>query len=207
MDVRIFDENGRETKNAKGELVCATPFPSMPVYFWNDPQGEKYQNAYFQQFKGVWTHGDYAKLTAHGGLIIYGRSDSTLNPGGVRIGTAEIYQQVEKFPEILDSLAVAYWSDKGEKIILFVILAEGKTLTNELINELKKTIRQNTTPHHVPAKIIQAPDLPRTLNGKLMESLVRKIINHQPAQVSETLANPKLLDFFQNLNLENDKYN
>lgn len=199
MDVRIFNEQGQAVKNESGELICAAPFPSMPVYFWNDANGEKYQHAYFDRFAGVWTHGDYAQLTEHGGLIIYGRSDATLNPGGVRIGTAEIYQQVEKFPEILDYLAVGHLKPDGEQIILFVILQTGKQLTDELISHLKNTIRKNTSPHHVPAKIIQAPDLPRTLNGKLMEIAIKKIINHQPFNQTETLANPQCLEFFKKL--------
>lgn len=201
MDVRIYNDSGQEINHAKGELVCAAPFPSMPLYFWNDPDGQKYQQAYFQRFPGVWTHGDYAQRTAHQGLIIFGRSDSTLNPGGVRIGTAEIYQQVEKLPEILDSLAVGYQSAQGEKIILFVTLKEDQKLNDELIQELKTVIRRNTSPHHVPAKIIHAPDLPRTLNGKLMENLVKKLINHQVYAGTESLANPHILEFFKNLNL------
>ena len=202
MDVQIFNEEGQPVHNTKGELVCATPFPSMPVYFWNDSDGEKYQHAYFDRFPHVWTHGDYAKLTEHGGLIIYGRSDATLNPGGVRIGTAEIYQQLEKFPEILEGLAVGQTCAGSERIILFIVLHEGKTLTSELIAAIKTTLRDNTSPHHVPAKIIAAPDLPRTLNGKLMEIAVKKIINGQPISHTETLANPQSLEFFNNLKLE-----
>lgn len=202
MDVQIFNQQGQAVQETKGELVCATPFPSMPIYFWNDPSGEKYQHAYFDRFPQVWTHGDYAELTAHGGLIIYGRSDATLNPGGIRIGTAEIYQQLEKFPEILDSLAVGQISTGSERIILFVVLREGKTLTNELTAEIKTKIRQNTSPHHVPAKIIAAPDLPRTLNGKLIEIAVKKIINGQSIAQTETLANPQSLEFFKNLKLD-----
>ncbi len=199
MDIRIFNEQGQEIKKAKGELVCATPFPSMPLYFWNDPNGEKYQQAYFDRFPGVWTHGDYAQLTEHGGLIIYGRSDATLNPGGIRIGTAEIYQQVKKFPEILECLAVSQMGADGERIILFVTLREGEILSKELISSIKTTIRRNTSPHHVPAKIIQAPDLPRTQNGKLMEIAVKKIINHQPLTQTEALINPQSLEFFKTL--------
>jgi acetoacetyl-CoA synthetase len=199
MDVRIFNEHGQEIKNVAGELVCGTPFPSMPVYFWNDAKGEKYQQAYFDRFPGVWSHGDYAQLTAHGGLIIYGRSDATLNPGGIRIGTAEIYQQTEKFSEIAECLAVGQSGADGERIILFVTLREDQHLTKELISSIKNTIRQHTSPHHVPAKIIQAPDLPRTQNGKLMEIAVKKIINHQPLTQTEALANPQSLEFFKTL--------
>jgi len=202
MDVKVFNPQGQAVIEEKGELVCATPFPSMPVYFWNDPNGEKYQRAYFDRFPNVWTHGDYVQLTEHGGLIIYGRSDATIKPGGVRIGAAEIYQQVAKFPEILDCLAVGQTRPQGERIILFVVMREGQPLTEELIAAIKTTIRKNTSPHHVPAKIISAPDLPRTLNGKLMEIPVKKIINHQPLAQTEALANPRSLEFFQHLNLD-----
>ena len=187
MDVKIFD----------GELVCTTPFPSMPLYFWNDPDGEKYQRAYFDKFPNVWTHGDYAQLTIHGGLIIYGRSDATLNPGGIRIGTSEIYQQLEKFEDVLESLAVGQQYQGSERIILFVIMKEDKILTSELIQAIKTMIRTHTSPHHVPYQIIQAKDFPRTVNGKLMETLVKKIINHQPINISEALANPESLEFFK----------
>lgn len=199
MDVQIFNEAGQSVQNEKGELVCATPFPAMPVYFLNDASGEQYQHAYFDRFPNVWTHGDYAELTEHGGLIISGRSDATLNPGGVRIGTAEIYQQLQKFPEIIDCLAVSQIQGNGERIILFVTLKEGQQLTAELIAALKASIRKNTSPHHVPAEIIQAPDLPRTMNGKLMEIAVKKIINHQPVTQTEALANPESLEFFKTL--------
>ncbi len=202
MDIRIYNETGQEMFDQKGELICATPFPSMPIYFWNDPNGEKYQQAYFQRFPNVWTHGDYAKLTTHGGLIIYGRSDATIKPGGIRIGTGEIYQQIEKFPEVLESLAVGYHRNNGEKIILFVTLAEGKKLTEELINKIKSSIKNNISPHHVPAKIIQAPDLPKTMNGKLVEIAVKKIINQQEISQIEALSNPQSLEFFKTLKLD-----
>jgi len=199
MNVKIFNEQGQSVIEEKGELVCTTPFPSMPVYFWNDVDGEKYQQAYFDQFPGVWAHGDYAEITAHQGLIIYGRSDATLNPGGVRIGTAEIYQQIEKFPEIIDYLAVSKWHGGGESIILFIVLRDNLKLTDELIAKLKATIRKNTSPHHTPEKIIQAPDLPRTLNGKLIEIAVKKIINQESFNQPETLLNPESLEFFRTL--------
>jgi acetoacetyl-CoA synthetase len=199
MDVKIFNEQGQPVVNEKGELVCATPFPSMPVHFWNDPQGKKYQQAYFDRFPNVWTHGDYAQLTEHGGLIIYGRSDATLKPGGVRVGTAEIYQQVEKFPEITECLAVGQHFAGSERILLFVVMRENESLTDALMTALKTAIRNNTSPHHVPAKIIAAPDLPRTQNGKLMEILVKKIINHEPITQTEALANPDSLTFFRQL--------
>jgi acetoacetyl-CoA synthetase len=201
MDVKIFNEQGQELAEEKGELVCATAFPSMPIYFWNDTSGEKYQHAYFDRFPSVWAHGDYAQLTSHGGLIIYGRSDATLNPGGIRIGTAEIYQQLEKFPEILDCLAVGYMPDGNERIILFITLAKDIQLSDDLMTSIKTAIRTNASPHHVPAQIIQAPDLPRTLNGKLMEIAVKKVINGQPLSQTEGLANPQSLEFFKSLNL------
>lgn len=205
MDVKIFNEQGQVVLFKKGELVCATPFPSMPIFFWKDPDGKKYQHAYFNKFSGVWTHGDYAQLTEHGGLIIYGRSDATLNPSGIRIGTAEIYQQVERFDEVLESLAVGEQWQGSERILLFVVLAENQTLTAELITALKTTIRSNASPHHVPYKIIQAPDFPRTRNGKLMEIVVKKIINHQPLESIEGLANPESLEFFKQYILNQSK--
>ncbi len=201
MNVKIFNANGQAVKNEIGELVCTAPFPSMPLYFWNDSNGEQYRQAYFEKFSGVWAHGDYAKLTEQEGLIIYGRSDATLNPGGIRIGTAEIYRQVEKFPAVHSCLATSYLLPSGEIIILFVTLCPGKCLDEELINAIKHEIRQNISPHHVPKKIIQAPDLPRTLNGKLMEIVVKKIINHQPYNLSIPLANPNSLNFFMSLEI------
>ncbi len=183
------------------------PHPSLPYrfFFWNDPDGKKYQHAYFDKFSNVWTHGDYAQLTKHGGLIIYGRSDTTLNPSGIRIGTAEIYQQVEKFDEILESLAVGEQWQGSERILLFVVLAENKKLTVELITTLKNAIRSNASPHHVPYKIIQATDFPRTRNGKLMELVVKKIINRQPLGSIEGLANPESLEFFKQYILNQSK--
>jgi len=197
MDVKLFNTNGKVVIEEKGELVCTSPFPSMPIYFWNDKDGKKYQHAYFDQFPNVWTHGDYALQTRHGGLIIYGRSDATLNPGGVRIGTAEIYQEVETFSEITDCLAVTQQTDQGEQIILFVTLKNNLTLENQLITDIKQKIRNKTSPLHVPKRIIQAPDLPKTLNGKTMELVVKKLLNHQPLDNLETLANPECLDFFK----------
>ncbi len=201
MDVHIYDPTGQELLDSKGELICTSPFPSMPIYFWNDPNGEKYQSAYFNRFPKVWTHGDFAQITDHGGLIIYGRSDATLNPGGVRVGTAEIYQQVEKFPEIQESLAVAFNHPAGEQIILFVTTKNDQPLSKNLIQELKKTIKENLSPHHVPAKIILAPDLPRTINGKLLELAVKKIINQESFADTGVVSNLDCLEFFRNLNL------
>lgn len=201
MDVKIFNEQGEEV-HEKGELVCIKPFPSMPVCFWNDPLGEKYQHAYFDRFPGVWNQGDYAQITPHGGLIIYGRSDATLNPAGIRIGPAELYQPMKKFSDVLDCLAVGHHTAAGEEIILFVTLTAGHKLTQTMINAFKTSIRHHLSAHHVPAKIIQAPDLPRTLNGKIMEVAVKKIINHEPLIQTEALANPDSLEFFKSLNFK-----
>lgn len=198
MDVHIFNPDGNSVINEKGELVCTSPFPCMPIYFWNDPQGEQYQHAYFSQFPNIWTHGDYALLSSHGGIIIYGRSDATLKPSGVRIGTAEIYQEVESFEEIDDCVAVSQYTNAGEIIVLFVTLTPGEQLTDDLIQRVKQKIKQNASPMHVPAKIIQAPDIPKTVNGKTMEIVVKKLINGQPLGNIETIANPECLDFFRN---------
>ncbi|MBS0350817.1 MAG: acetoacetate--CoA ligase [Proteobacteria bacterium] len=199
MNVQIFNEQGQSVIQEKGELVCTGPFPSMPIYFWNDLEGRLYHQAYFNRFPNTWTHGDYAEITEHGGLIIYGRSDATLNPGGVRIGTAEIYQEVEKFPQILEALAVGQMSSNGEKIILFVKMAANHMFNNQLANQIKSVLKTNLSPHHVPAKIIEAPDFPRTINGKLMEIVVKKIINHQPIDQMDTISNPQCLIFFKEL--------
>ncbi len=200
MNIKIFNDEGKSVMEQKGELVCTAPFPSMPVYFWDDLDGKKYHHAYFEKFPGVWAHGDYAEITAHGGLIIYGRSDTTLNPGGVRIGTAEIYQQLEKIPDILDSLVTGqYWQD-DERIILFIVLHEGVKLTAKLRTKINDTIRKNTSPRHVPAKIIAVPDLPRTKNGKIVELAVKKIINGESVKNKTALENPESLDFFRHLN-------
>lgn len=199
MAVEIWNEDGKPMRGHPGELVCVKPFPSMPVYFWNDADGEKYHNAYFGYFPGVWRHGDWAELTGHDGLIIYGRSDATLNPGGVRIGTAEIYRQVEKLPEIVESLAVGQdW--KGDvRVILFVRLREDISLDEALIMRIKNTIRDNTSPRHVPAKIIAVPDIPRTISGKITELAVRNVILGRPVRNTDALANPQALEHFRNL--------
>ena len=197
MKVEIFDDNGKSVVDEQGELVCTAPFPSMPLYFWNDTDGGKYFHAYFDRFKNVWTHGDFAKITKHNGLIIYGRSDATLNPGGIRIGTADIYQQVLKIPDILDCVAVGKQNYSDEEIILFVKLKNGMTLDEKLTLEIKKIIRDNTTPHHVPKKIIQVSDIPKTLNGKTMEIAVKNIVNGRTVKNIESLANPECLDEFK----------
>ncbi|MGB9803389.1 acetoacetate--CoA ligase [Desulfofundulus sp.] len=199
MKVESFDPEGKPVINRKGELVCTAPFPSMPVYFWNDPDRKKYRSAYFDVYPNVWRHGDYVEITDTGGVIIYGRSDATLNPGGVRIGTAEIYRQVESIPEILDSIVVGQDWENDVRVILFVKLAEGVELTGELINRIKTTIRENTTPRHVPAKIIAVADIPYTLNGKKVEMAVRDVIHNRPVLNKDALANPEALDLFRDL--------
>ena len=199
MDIHVFDDKGHSVKGHKGELVCKSPFPSMPIYFWNDEDNKKYYEAYFEKFPGVWCHGDYVEKTVHGGFIIYGRSDTVLNPGGVRIGTAEIYRQVEQIPEVLESLVVGQeW--KGDiRIILFVILKEGSILNSELENKIKQYVRTQTSPRHVPAKIIQITDIPRTKSGKIMEIAVRDKIHNRPIVNSSTLANPEALKLYEHL--------
>jgi acetoacetyl-CoA synthetase len=184
--------------NAAGELVCLNPFPCMPVCYWNDPDNKKYFEAYFATFPGVWRHGDWVELTPEGGMIIYGRSDAVLKPGGVRIGTAELYRQVETIPEIQESLVVGQQWQNDERIVLFVKLREGIVLTEALINTIKKTIRANTSPRHVPAKIIAVPDIPKTVNGKIVELAVKNIIHGRPVKNKDALSNPDCLKFFEN---------
>jgi acetoacetyl-CoA synthetase len=203
MNVEIFDDHGRSIRGSPGELVCTAPFPSMPVSFWNDPTGEKYRSAYFDHFDNVWRHGDWAELTSHDGVIIYGRSDATLNPGGVRIGTAEIYRQVEQLPEVIESLVIGQTlgSDMGEdvRIVLFVRLAEGRVLDDWLRDKIRMQIRSNTSPHHVPKKIIQVADIPRTISGKITELAVRDVVHGRPVKNRDALANPQALELFRDL--------
>ncbi|MGQ9558708.1 MAG: acetoacetate--CoA ligase [Desulfurispora sp.] len=196
MKVEAFDEQGRSVLGQKGELVCTMPFPSMPLGFWNDPEGKKYRAAYFDYYPNIWRHGDYVEITPQNGLIIYGRSDATLNPGGVRIGTAEIYRQVETLPEVLDSIVVGQDWQGDVRVILFVKLAPGVELTEELQNKIRRTIRENTTPRHVPAKILTVPDIPYTINGKKVELAVRNVIHGQPVLNQDALANPGALAYF-----------
>jgi len=197
MSVDVWDENGRPVREQKGELVCTKPFPSMPLGFWNDPDGRKYHRAYFERFPGVWTHGDYVELTAHDGIVIYGRSDAVLNPGGVRIGTAEIYRQVEQIPDVLESLVIGQQWDGDERIVLFVKLRDGLQLDQPAIDAIRRQIRQNTTPRHVPARIVQVTDIPRTKSGKIVELAVRDVVHGRPVRNSEALANPEALDQFR----------
>jgi acetoacetyl-CoA synthetase len=201
MAVDVWEHDGAPIAagGGQGELVCTAPFPSMPVGFWNDPDGRKYHVAYFDRFPDVWCHGDWAARTEHGGFVIHGRSDATLNPGGVRIGTAEIYRQVEQLPDVLESLAVGQQWDGDERIVLFVRLREGLTLDDTLRKVIATHIRANTSPRHVPARIVQVPDLPRTKSGKLVELAVRNVIHGQPVKNREALANPEALELFKNL--------
>lgn len=199
LKVEVFNEEGRSIKGQKGELVCTAPFPSMPIGFWNDPKGEKYHDAYFSRFPDVWCHGDYVELTEHNGLVIYGRSDSTLNPNGVRIGTAEIYRQVEHVEEVLECIAIGQEFQGDSRIILFVHLKEGIELEPWLIEKIKHQIRENTTPRHVPALILQVRDIPRTLNGKLVERAVTEVVHGRPVKNKEAIANPEALEFYRDL--------
>ena len=199
MKVEVFDDQGRSTVREKGELVCTSPFPSMPLRFWNDPDGSRYRAAYFERFPGVWAHGDYAELTEHGGVIIHGRSDAVLNPGGIRIGTAEIYRQVEQLDDVVESLAVGQQWRGDERIVLFVRLRGGLDLSDRLIDKIKQHIRRNTSPHHVPARVVQVRDIPRTKSGKMVELAVRQVIHGRPVKNRESLANPESLALYQNL--------
>ena len=197
MAVEVFDENGTPVRERKGELVCTRPFPSMPLGFWNDPDGRKYHAAYFERYPGVWHHGDYVELTVHDGMIIYGRSDAVLNPGGVRIGTAEIYRQVEAVPEVLESLVIGQHWEHDERIVLFVRLPEAMTLTPELEDRIRQRIRQNATPRHVPSRIVQVREIPRTRSGKIVELAVRDIVHGRPVKNLEAIANPAALDDYR----------
>jgi acetoacetyl-CoA synthetase len=197
MRVEVFDASGRPVRQQKGELVCTMPFPSMPVRFWNDPDGRKYHAAYFERYPGVWHHGDYVELTAHDGVIIYGRSDTVLNPGGVRIGTAEIYRQVEQVPEVVESLVIGQQWEADERIVLFVRLREGLTLTPELHERIRQHIRRNATPRHVPARIVQVTDIPRTNSGKIVELAVRDVVHGREIGNREAMANPEALEQFR----------
>jgi acetoacetyl-CoA synthetase len=199
MAVEVFDETGRPSRGAKGELVCVKPFPSMPVGFWNDPDGKKYHAAYFERFPNVWTHGDWTEITAHDGVIIYGRSDAVLNPGGVRIGTAEIYRQVEQVDEVLESIVIGQDWDNDVRVVLFVRLRDGVRLSPELEKKIKDQIRRNTTPRHVPAKIVQIADIPRTKSGKIVELAVRDVVHGRAIRNREALANPEALELYKDL--------
>ncbi|MEO4046475.1 acetoacetate--CoA ligase [Pseudomonas sp. CAU 1711] len=199
MDVQVWNDDGKAVIGEKGELVCARHFPSMPVSFWNDTDGAKFHAAYFETFPDVWAHGDYAEETEHGGLVIHGRSDAVLNPGGVRIGTAEIYRQVEKIEEVLESIAIGQDWDGDVRVVLFVRLREGVALSDELRQRICTTIRASTTPRHVPAKIIAVADIPRTISGKIVELAVRNVVHGKPVKNTDALANPQALELYRDL--------
>jgi acetoacetyl-CoA synthetase len=198
MAVDVFDESGKSLRGEKGELVCTKPFPSMPVGFWNDPDGAKYRAAYFEKYPGVWRHGDWCEITEHGGIVIYGRSDAVLNPGGVRIGTAEIYRQVEQLDEVVESMVIGQDWRGDVRVVLFVRLRDGLVLSDDMVSRLKRRIRENTTPRHVPAKILQVADIPRTKSGKIVELAVRDTVHGRPVKNAEALANPEALEHFRN---------
>ena len=197
MAVEIWSDSGKKVIGEKGELVCTRAFPSMPIGFWKDEAGARYRAAYFEKFPGVWAHGDFAEETPNGGFFIYGRSDATLNPGGVRIGTAELYRQVERFDDILESVAIGQDWDGDTRIVLFVVLREGKALNDDLVTSLKKQIKDGASPRHVPAKIVQVPEIPRTRSGKITELAIRDVVHARPVKNAEALANPQALDHFR----------
>ncbi len=198
MAVDVFDETGHSVSESQGELVCTRPFPSMPIGFWNDPDGQKYKAAYFEKFPGVWTHGDWVEKTRHGGFIIHGRSDATLNPGGVRIGTAEIYRQVEKLPQIKESIAIGQNWQGDVRVVLFVVLMDNEVLNDDLRRRIKAEIRAGASPRHVPAKILQVDDIPRTRSGKITELAVRETVHGRAIKNKEALTNPEVLTQFAN---------
>jgi acetoacetyl-CoA synthetase len=199
MAVDVWSEAGAHIEGERGELVCTKTFPSMPVKFWNDAGGKKYHAAYFERFPNVWCHGDFAEWTKHGGMIIHGRSDATLNPGGVRIGTAEIYAQVEQIPEIVEAIAIGQEWDRDVRIVLFVRLKEGAALDSALIERIKKQIRVGASPRHIPAKIVEVADIPRTRSGKITELAVRDVVHGRPVKNTEALANPEALELYRDL--------
>jgi acetoacetyl-CoA synthetase len=199
MKVEAFDETGLPVVGQQGELVCTAAFPSMPIYFWNDPDMKKYHDAYFDMYPGVWRHGDYIVVTERGGVIMYGRSDATLNPGGVRIGTAEIYRQMDAIEEIADCVVVGQNWKNDVRVVLFVQLAPGHELNDDLRNRIRATIRANASPRHVPAKIVAIPDVPYTLNMKKVELAVRKVIHGKAVTNKDALRNPEALDYYADL--------
>ncbi len=199
MAVEVFDDNGNPVQNQKGELVCTRTFPSQPVYFWADPNGEKYHNAYFARFDNVWHHGDYVMLTDHNGIIVYGRSDATLNPGGVRIGTAEIYRHVEQLDEVVESIVIGQQWEDDVRVVLFVVLQPGIDLDDALQDRIRRTVREKCTPRHVPAKIVQVSEIPRTKSGKIVELAVREVVHDRPVKNVHSLANPEALELYRNL--------
>ncbi len=201
LNIKFFNDSGFEVLEQKGELVCLAPFPSMPIGFWNDPDGSKYYQAYFNKFDNIWAHGDYGMLTFEQGVVIYGRSDAVLNPGGVRIGTAEIYAETEKIPEIVESIACGQQYDNDERIVLFIVLQPGLKLDDNLRNIIKNQIKTGASPRHVPALILQVPDLPKTTSGKLVELAVKNMLSGEEVLNKNALANPESLRYFENLNI------
>ena len=199
MAVDVYDEHGHAVRGEKGELVCVKPFPSMPVMFWNDPDGSKYHNAYFARFPGIWCHGDFAEITPHDGMIIHGRSDATLNPGGVRIGTAEIYAQVEQVPEVIEALAIGQDWEGDVRVVLFLRLKAGAVLDEALVAKIRKQIREGASPRHVPAKLVAVADIPRTKSGKITELAVRDVVHGRVVKNKEALANPEALDLYKDI--------
>jgi len=199
MKVEAFDSDGKPVIGQQGELVCTAPFPSMPIYFWEDPDGKKYHSAYFDVYPNVWRHGDFISINERGGVVIYGRSDATLNPGGVRIGTSEIYSIVALMPEIVDSLVIGQNWKNDVRVILFVKLPEGEQLTEALRKKIRDTIRNLASPRHVPAKIIAVPGIPYTLNMKKVEMAVKKVMDGEPVLNKDALGNPEVLDFYANI--------
>ena len=196
MAVDVFDEDGNSIVGKKGELVCTQPFPSMPVGFWNDPDGKRYHEAYFDRFDGIWHHGDFVELTKHGGMIIYGRSDATLNPGGVRIGTAEIYREVEQFEDIVEAICIGQEWEDDTRVVLFVVLREGVVFDEGLVQRIRHRVRENCSPRHVPTKVIEVADIPRTKSGKITELAVRDIVHGREVKNKEALANPEALELY-----------
>jgi acetoacetyl-CoA synthetase len=199
LAVDVFDEDGNSLRNQKGELVCTQTFPCQPIYFWGDEDGAKYHNAYFARFKNVWHHGDYVMLTEHNGIVIFGRSDATLNPGGVRIGTAEIYRHVEQLDEVVESIVIGQDWEDDVRVVLFVVLQPGLELDDELQNRIRRTVREKCTPRHVPAKIVQIAEIPRTKSGKIVELAVREVVHDRAVKNIHSLANPEALELYRDL--------
>jgi len=199
MAVDVWNDDGRPVREEKGELVCTRPFPAMPIMFWNDPDGAKYHAAYFERFDNVWCHGDFAEWTKHGGIVIHGRSDATLNPGGVRIGTAEIYNQVEQLPEVAEAICIGQEWEDDVRVVLFVRLADGVELDDALVKAITTKVRNGASPRHVPAKIVAVADIPRTKSGKITELAVRDVVHGRPVKNKEALANPEALSLYQDL--------
>ena len=199
LKVEAYDDEGRPVVEQQGELVCTAAFPSMPVGFWNDSDGSRYRSAYFEKYPNVWCHGDYVRITKRGGMVVYGRSDAVLNPGGVRIGTAEIYRQVEQLEEVLESLVIGQDWEGDVRVVLFVVLRDNQTLDDALRKKIRDQIRANTTPRHVPARIVQVADIPRTKSNKITELAVRDIVHGREVKNKEALANPEALELFRNL--------